>query len=140
MPSLPLGDGWRWALTAIFLLDGSVTFLWAVLTHGSAGRSDQNEFIDWGPYAFLRHPMYTAILLNGTAITAFAWESWLILTGVLPLHLFWGFLVSGEEKALIARHGESYLRYMEDVGQFFPRFSSLRKSISQPKDEDNDPS
>lgn len=135
-PRLQLSPGWQWGLTFVFLADGLATFIWACITLARIWR--KNGFCMSGPYALLRHPMYAAILWNGTACVAFAFEAWLVLVGVVPLHLWWTYLVSKEEAVLHRKYGAMYGRYMHDVGQFYPRLSALKKSLSPPDELDED--
>jgi protein-S-isoprenylcysteine O-methyltransferase Ste14 len=68
---------------------------------------------------------------------AFAFESWLVLAAVVPLHPLWIRLAQQEEAALEERFGEEYTRYAEETGQFLPRLASLRKAAQgEPPSED----
>lgn len=129
VPRLQLSSGWKWGLTLLFLADGFGTFFWSLTTLASS-RYDQ-QLVTAGPYAFIRHPMYAALFLSGTGAVAFAAESWLVLLGVVPLHLWWMWLVRLEEQALIRRWGDTYLAYAVDTGQFFPRLTTLKKAFSE---------
>ena len=137
LPRLQLSQGWRWALTLIFLADGFTTLIWSLITLAPSRRDQQ--LVTTGPYAFIRHPMYAALFLSGTGAVAFAFESWLVLLGVVPLHLGWMGLVRLEEQALARRWGASYLNYTVDTGQFFPRLTTLKKAFSDSWHRDNKP-
>ena len=137
LPRLQLSSGWKWSLTLVFLADSFSTLIWSLITLTSS-RYDQ-QLVTTGPYAFIRHPMYAALFLSGTGAVAFAFESWLVLLGVVPLHLGWMGLVRYEEQALIRRWGDSYLTYAADTGQFFPHLTTLKKAFSESRHRDNEP-
>ena len=132
LPQVQLSGGWRWGLTLLFLVDGLGTLLWSSRALIRARRA--NEMTQAGPYAFVRHPMYGAFLWSGTATVAFAFQAWLVLLGVVPLHLIWARLVQEEEKELCRRFGAAYASYAEITGQFFPRLSSIKKWTEEPHD------
>jgi protein-S-isoprenylcysteine O-methyltransferase Ste14 len=127
LPVMRLSPGWRWGLSLLFLLDGLGTLVWSVLTLARARRD--NKLADSGPYALARHPMYGTVLWSGTAAVAFACQSWIVLLGVVPLHLLWIRLVRPEEQELYHRFGDAYGQYAEGTGQFLPRLSSLRNAV-----------
>ena len=93
-----------------------------------------NKLADSGPYALVRHPMYGAVLWSGTAAIVFACQSWIVLLGVVPLHLLWIRLVRPEEQELYHRFGDAYGQYAKGTGQFLPRLASLMKATQEPRD------
>jgi protein-S-isoprenylcysteine O-methyltransferase Ste14 len=105
-----LGAALRW--WAIFTLGRYFTFEVAV-------RSTQ-LVVQSGPYRFLRHPSYTAILimLLGAGIVLLNWASLVVLlvTGLLGL----GYRVRVEEQALVAALGQTYMDYMRHTKRFIP--------------------
>ena len=121
-------------MSLLFLLDGLGTWIWSALALARA-RND-NKLADAGPYALVRHPMYGAILWSGTATVAFACQSWIVLLGVVPLHLLWIRLVRPEEQELCRRFGDAYGQYAKETGQFLPRLSSLKKAAQNTGDID----
>lgn len=135
IPSFHLSPGWRAGLSLLFALDAGLTILWGAITLAKARREE--KLATTGPYAMVRHPIYGAVLWSGTATVAFAFESWLVLLAVVPLHLLWIRLVQHEEEELQERFGEEYTRYALETGQFLPRFASFRKAAqSGPPDMD----
>lgn len=126
IPSFHLARGWRMGMSLLFALDAGLTILWGAATLARARR--QGKLAITGPYAMVRHPIYGALLWSGTAAVAFAFESWLVLTAVIPLHLLWIRLVQQEEEELQERFGEEYTRYATETGQFLPRLSSLKRA------------
>lgn len=122
-------------MSVLFALDAVLTIIWGAATLSKARR--KNTLATTGPYALVRHPIYGAILWSSTAAVAFAFESWLVLAAVVPLHPLWIRLAQREEAELEQRFGEEYRRYAEETGQFLPRLASLKKAAqSEPPNED----
>ena len=126
LPILTLSPGWRWGVTGFFALDALLTIAWSLKVLAPARRT--NLLAATGPYRLIRHPLYATILWNGTAITAFALQSWLTLLAVAPLHLLWIRLVRPEEEELRKLHGAAYRDYADRTGQFFPSLAALRQA------------
>ena len=107
---------------------GAVTYNLALVAAGKylrpapVGTLDKHDLIDKGPFALIRHPLYTAyFLINaGLGLTFF---------NIIPL-LFAVLIVLGiypaaraEEAVLVKQLGDKYTRYQQRVGMFFPRFT-----------------
>jgi protein-S-isoprenylcysteine O-methyltransferase Ste14 len=119
----------RW-IGAITLATGIVLLASA---HAHLGKSfhslivtkQDQTFIDSGPYQWIRHPIYTAYLLNyvGGGLLAGNW----VLTFV-PLLMF-GLLVAmrmgREEQVLIDQFGEPYIDYIQRTGRLFPKINTV---------------
>jgi protein-S-isoprenylcysteine O-methyltransferase Ste14 len=103
-----LGAALRW--WSIFSLGRYFTFEVAV-------RSTQ-AVVQTGPYRFVRHPSYTAILimLLGVGIVLLNWASLVVLlvTGLIGL----GYRVRVEEHALVEALGQPYIDYMRHTKRF----------------------
>ena len=132
LPTMHLTNGWRWGLGLLFLADGLVTVLWSATILSRARR--ENQLATSGPYALVRHPIYGAILWDSTAAVTFLFQSWLVLVGVVPLHLAWIWLVRPEEQELSERFGDTYVHYSAETGQFLPRWKSLIGVTKSPED------
>ena len=137
LPEFDIAPGWRWFFSLLFGIDALVAIIWAHWTLHHR-RTSGEQLVVTGPYALLRHPMYAAVLWNGTAVTAFALGAWLVLVAVVPLHLIWAWLVRLEEAQLTARYGTAYEAYSADTGQFFPRWESLKKTIRPGRSENGE--
>jgi protein-S-isoprenylcysteine O-methyltransferase Ste14 len=105
-----LGAALRW--WAIFTLGQYFTFEVAVRSTQAVVRS--------GPYRYVRHPSYTAILimLLGVGIVLLNWASLVVLlvTGLIGL----GYRVRVEEQALVEALGQTYVDYMRHTKRFIP--------------------
>jgi protein-S-isoprenylcysteine O-methyltransferase Ste14 len=80
-----------------------------------------HQLVDTGPYAHVRHPIYTSMLgmLIGTALAVSSWPALLAGSAVLVLGTVWRIHV--EEQLLLAAFGDAYRRYSRAVPAFIPR-------------------
>ena len=113
------------SLTSYILLGLSVlVMLWAIATMQKSKLRVQPQparnavFITSGPYRFVRHPMYTAVLLGcvGLLTDQFTWLRFsivLALAIVLIIKLRW------EEKMLMQKF-EQYEQYCEHTHRLIP--------------------
>jgi protein-S-isoprenylcysteine O-methyltransferase Ste14 len=119
----------RWPL---FIIGLAITILgmalrrWAVLTLGQfftvqvQVRSDQTV-VDTGPYRWVRHPSYTAIIISfvGIGVALENWLSLLVLIVVPTIGLV--IRIRVEEKALLEALGEPYREFSATRARLFPR-------------------
>lgn len=112
----------------IFLLSGFVLFFWS---HHHLGKnwspiiekrfSLSRFLVKTGPYAYIRHPIYTAsfITLVGFFFLSANW----ILGGapLLILGAFYVYKIPLEEKELLRNFGEEYSKYMKKTGGLLPK-------------------
>ena len=80
-----------------------------------------HKVIDSGPYAYIRHPIYTGILLAliGTGLAAGRWQS-VVAFVVILIVLF--MKERAEEKMLTEQLGGSYVEYKKRTGMLIPRW------------------
>jgi len=86
-----------------------------------------NKLAIEGPYQFVRHPLYSGLIYSVTGLIAISQQSWSLLISVLPLSIYWSWLVQKEERSLVKQFGKRYQDYMKTTGQFFPSRESLKK-------------
>jgi len=89
------------------------------VSKGDSYINTQN-IVTTGPYAIIRHPQYLSFILLSTGISLLhqTWIS-LLLTGfIILLTYFWTF---HEDKILIRKFGDEYIKYKERV----PRLNIL---------------
>ncbi len=115
----------RWAGFAASLL--CLGFLcWVFKTIGKAGAKyvitfDEQELVTTGPYARIRHPMYTGSFAWGVTVLLFT-DHWGVGGSFLALlFLVVVFRLRTEEEALIEHFGDDYREYMARTGRFWPR-------------------
>ena len=125
--SLPLPSSIRWL--GVLVAASFVPILyWIHFTLDKQYSADlsikkNHELIEAGPYAKVRHPMYTVFIVFTIAIA--------IITSNL-LCIFFSFIISfsfpsiakSEELMLIDAFGDKYRSYMTRTGRFFPPLRS----------------
>src|SRR5690348_5013837 len=76
-----------------------------------------HRLITAGPYARIRHPMYTAILgwMAGLALVAGSWVP-LVFAGLAALNFL--LRIRPEEKMMLQAFGDEYREYMKQTGRF----------------------
>ena len=123
IPEMKITPWVSWTLIAMFVTDILYLFFSSL---------KQLKKSDWGkklatkgPYQFVRHPLYSGIIYSTTGLIAVLQSSWSLLISVLPLSIFWSWLVQKEERDMINRFGKKYLEYMEKTGQFFPSLKGM---------------
>ncbi|HSB67011.1 MAG TPA: isoprenylcysteine carboxylmethyltransferase family protein [Anaerolineales bacterium] len=117
--------GWlRWTGFAIGCLSiGLVT--WAELELGrqfspQLQLRQEHQLITTGPYAYIRHPIYTAIYGFGLSL-AMVSANWFFVGFFLLSMIGLGVRVPKEERMLMEQFGEEYRVYMEKTGRYGPR-------------------
>jgi protein-S-isoprenylcysteine O-methyltransferase Ste14 len=86
---------------------------------GTVTLKEDHELIRSGPYRFVRHPIYTGILL-GFAGSAIALEEWRgIVAALLVLFAFWR-RIRIEELWMIETFGPRYAKYQTEVKALIP--------------------
>lgn len=77
-------------------------------------------FVDYGPYRYVRNPMYTGVLVLGLSL-GLALGTWLTPLGASVIFTLLAIRTRIEEKYLIERFGDQYRVYMVRVGRFLPK-------------------
>jgi protein-S-isoprenylcysteine O-methyltransferase Ste14 len=77
-------------------------------------------FVHYGPYRFVRNPMYTGVLMASISL-GLALGTWLLPMAGTAVFTLFALRTRTEEKYLIDRFGDQYRDYMNRVGRFFPR-------------------
>ena len=109
------------------VLGGQLLRFWAAGTIGRyrGERVGASQLVTWGPYAFVRNPLYL-----GNALIGLGWATMANTPGA-----FWGFLltflavyvgmiVPHEESFLREKFGDAYGTYRSQTPMLFPRLSS----------------
>ncbi len=80
------------------------------------------QLITTGPYKWLRHPYYTAVILELSG-TSLYFNSFLSLGYVFVIHLSLLLVrISFEEKILLVKFQNRYERYRQETGMFLPKW------------------
>lgn len=97
-------------------------------THKELGRNwsitleirDRHELISGGPYALVRHPMYTSFLLMGVG-QAFLLSNWVMgFAGLVGFAILFFLRVDKEERMMLETFGPQYRAYMERTKRIIP--------------------
>lgn len=119
----PIADGIGLALTIL-----GIGFAWWARLHlgrlwsASVTAKQEHRIVDTGPYALVRHPIYTGLLTSilGTALIQGDWRGWLGAGLVI-----WGcYLKARLEEGFLRRQlgAEAYNNYAARVPMLIPRF------------------
>ena len=89
-----------------------------------------HQLIRSGPYAFVRHPIYTGMLVAcfGTALVVGEWRGILAVVLLLAAH---SRKAMREERMLTREFGDQYTSYRHSTGFLLPRFGG-RSGIGTP--------
>ena len=132
---------WRWSGV------GLVAYLGSVILRNVAIRTlgrfwslhieirSQHQMIREGVYNYVRHPAYSAIVLEVLAIplTVNAW--WMLLFAAVTYIPVLLLRLKTEERALVEKFGDQYQRYQGEVGALVPRWTQLRQLVfGRPQD------
>lgn len=97
-------------------------------THKQLGRNwsitleirQKHELISSGPYALVRHPMYTSFMLMGLA-QAFLLSNWVAgLAGLIGFAVLFFLRVDKEERMMMEVFGREYRAYMDRTKRIIP--------------------
>jgi protein-S-isoprenylcysteine O-methyltransferase Ste14 len=122
--ALPLPGWLRWAGVVLGL--ASLGFwTWTHVALGPLWSAqlqlrEGHRLVTSGPYARIRHPMYTAIFgwMAGLALVS---ANWALVVGVAGTIAFWAARVPREEQMMLEQFGDEYREYMKRTGRYFPR-------------------
>jgi protein-S-isoprenylcysteine O-methyltransferase Ste14 len=120
---LPRGLAWFWLGTALVV--AGLLFAVAGRNHlggnwsGTVTLKQGHTLTRSGPYRFVRHPIYTGILLAvlGTAVAEGEWRGLVAFAAVLAAFLR---KVRIEEQFMLDAFGEEYRRYRREVPALLP--------------------
>ena len=124
-PKMNINPTFRTILMAILAIDALYLLFGSVLSLPIQERG--KTLSTTGPYKYIRHPLYSAIIYSITGLLALWFESWLLLFSVVVLTLIWSFLVQKEEQYMLDKFGKTYKDYIEKTGQFLPSWKALKK-------------
>ncbi len=87
-------------------------------------RKEQPELVTSGPYALIRHPIYTGLILAmlGSALGVNIF--WLLL--LVPVSAYFIYSARREEAVMLQQFPEQYAAYMAQTGMLTPRLSRRR--------------
>jgi len=130
--SISLPDWLRWMGLGLGLVGlGLWTWTQAVLGKEWSPQlqlREQHRLVTNGPYARMRHPMYTAMFGVGIALALLAANWCFVLFAVAMIA---GFVVRAprEERMMLEAFGEEYRVYMQSTGRFFPKLQRPSSTV-----------
>jgi protein-S-isoprenylcysteine O-methyltransferase Ste14 len=81
---------------------------------------DRHELVCAGPYALVRHPMYTSFMLMGAG-QAFLLPNWVAgISGLIGFAVLFLLRVDKEERMMLENFGSQYRAYMERTKRIVP--------------------
>lgn len=116
---------WAYYLGFLIAVLGNALYFWGYHTLGRNFSLEvviyqNHQLVERGPYRFIRHPMYTALVLSSIGMGLMS-QSWVALITIAIVDaLAVGYRVRVEEKALIAEFGDQYLSYSKRVKRLIP--------------------
>ena len=87
---------------------------------------EDHKLIRSGPYAYVRHPIYTGMLLGcvGAALVVGEWRGVLAVVLLLAAH---SRKAMREESLLTREFGDEYISYRRSTGFLFPRLGNVAR-------------
>ncbi len=122
--SIPFPGWLRWAGFALGL--ASLAFwIWTQVALGKQWSPQlqlrkQHQLITTGPYSYIRHPLYTAMLGYSIGV-ALVTANWVFAALVVVMVAGLPARVSREEQMMMEKFGDEYKAYMRSTGRFFPK-------------------
>lgn len=112
------------AIGVVMALAGFALTFWARFTIGRnwsalVALKEQHEFVRSGPYAIVRHPIYSGFILAalGTALVSGELHAFI---AVALLAVAWGYKARLEEQFMSSQFGETYKEYCRNVKGLIP--------------------
>ena len=121
---VPLPDWTHWLGMALGIISLAQQ-IWVHITlqkNWSAAKESGSEdlLITSGPYSWVRHPLYMALILLLFGLSLVSGFSPFILLAMLSIPFF-NNTARKEEAIMIQQFGDEYRKYMHRTGGFFPR-------------------
>ncbi|MBI3018295.1 MAG: hypothetical protein HYY61_00135 [Deltaproteobacteria bacterium] len=117
------------SIGSLFLILGETLRLWAnsYVGHRKVTRQrtgfQTGYLITAGPYAYVRHPLYTGSLLITLGLTIIIGYGWLIPISLgIMFYLYHKKSNEEEEESLVAAWPSEYIPYQKTIPKFFPTF------------------
>lgn len=126
--ALPFPDWLRWVgvalgfanLPALWWIEATLGANFNTTLHVREGHT----LVTRGPYRWVRHPMYSSLLVLVAAITLISANALIGLPMVAGLLIILINRVDREEAVMVDQFGDAYRAYMQRTGRFLPRLRS----------------
>lgn len=121
--ALPLPEWLRWVGAGVVVI-ALALLIWAHQTlsasfSGNLEIREQHKLITTGPYQWIRHPIYTAIMLWALGL-ALITANWFVACLPIAFAVFFWLRVPLEEKMMLEGFGNEYGEYLKRTARFLP--------------------
>ena len=115
---------WSGAIGLLLTLLGVVFAIWARVTlgrnwSGSVTVKQDHTLVRRGPYAIVRHPIYTGFLLGALGVAIIVGEVRGLVGTAIVFFAFW-MKYNTEEQFMLAQFGDQYVEYKREVKALIP--------------------
>lgn len=100
-----------------------------LMTIGINLSKEQNELIKVGPFAYVRHPLYSNLVMTIPPLLIIWYKDFLFFIPWIIIIVVSHFVVSIEERGLVDVFGEAYEEYRRIVPALIPYRGSVGKSL-----------
>lgn len=128
IPQFSISTFLRTAIITVFSID--VLYLLIGSNYQRRKHDKSNILLTEGPYQFIRHPIYSVWIFSFTGLIAMFLYSWTIIISVIPVTIFWSWVVTFEENEMLTKYGRTYKEYMDRTGQFLPSWKAMKEELS----------
>lgn len=126
----PVSEFAVWIASVVFMFGLLIRWLahktLAGLWSGTLELAHDHKLITTGIYGYLRHPIYTSMILWALCQPVLLPNAVAGPSGLAAVVLLWLMRVPKEEAMMQAQFGEEYTQYAARTGRFFPK---LRRSV-----------
>ena len=122
----PLPEYFRY-FGIIFNITGLILLVWIHKTLGQHWSmmlelGTEHKLVTTGPYAHVRHPMYTFFYILAISTALISANVCVGLFGIIAWTILYTVRVEEEEDMLLEQFGDEYKEYMERTGRLLPKF------------------
>jgi protein-S-isoprenylcysteine O-methyltransferase Ste14 len=105
-------------LRVVILILSIAMFVYLFRAAFSAFRKNSEKVITDGPFKYVRHPIYLAVILLyiGLAVSTVSLYSILL---IVPIFFFYNYIAAYEEKYLTKKYGKVYGEYKRKANRWF---------------------
>jgi len=122
---VPFPDWLRWSGAVLGVLSLGL-YAWSRRTLGKEWSSclrmrEAHHLVTTGPYAWIRHPIYLAMMVFMTAITLIA-ANWFLIAFLVISIVDLALRIPNEEQMMIEMFGDEYQAYIQRTGKLLPKY------------------
>ena len=101
----------------------------SLITIGINLSNERNELVTAGPFAYVRHPLYSNLIITIPPLLTIWFADFLFFIPWIIIILVSHLVVNIEERGLIDAFGESYEKYRRSVPALIPYKGAIGKKI-----------